>query len=408
MEISEVSGLIQKQGDQMQVAFKAMNERMDEHEKKYDGYNLDVIKKMEKEVLDLQESKQRTDRILAAKGSQQNMLEESETKGLFAQFMRKGENRLSGDDLKRFDAWNKKSLSVNIDPDGGFTVTPEISAKITTRIFESSPMRSVASVITISSDSVDMMLDDDEAATGGWTAEKGTVTETATPEWGMINIPVHEQFSEPKATQKILDDSAIDIESWLAGKTSRRMLRFENTAFASGDGSGKPRGFLDYDNWTTPSTGTARGVYQRDALETINSGTDAVFDADTLIRTQAALIEEYQSNAVWLGNRHTIGELKQLKDGESRYRLLELSTGGDMLLLGKRIIFANDMPTIATDAKVLAYGDFEAGYQIVDRMGIRVLRDPFTAKPFIKFYTTKRVGGAVISYEAIKRYQLSA
>lgn len=403
MELSEIKTLINDQG----VVFKAMQDKLDEQEKKYDGINLATIKKMETELFDLQEAKQKTDRILAARGNQSDNGEESETKGLFAKFMRYGEHGMSDQDRTKFMDFQKKSLSVNIDPDGGFTVTPEISAKISTRVFETSPIRSVASVMSISSDSLDIMLDDDEASTGGFTAEKGTITETDTPELGKFNIPTHEQFAQPLATQKILDDSGIDIENWLAGKITDILTRTENARFVSGTGAGAPKGFLAYDEWAVPTTATVRGTYERDALETINSGTAGTFESDTLIRLQSSLKERYQTRSVWLGNRHTIGELKQLKDGEARYRLLELSTGGDMLLLGRPIIFADDMPTIADDATVLAYGDFDLGYQIVDRLGMRVLRDPFTSKPFVKFYTTKRVGGAVINFEAIKRYKLS-
>ncbi len=407
MDLSEIKTLVTDQN----TVLAALHIKFDEQDKKYDSINLEAIEKMKTELLDLQEYKQKTDRILAARGmigeDKPVNKDAEEYSALFTKFMRLGDERMNHKDRERLEDLNKKSLSVNIDTDGGFTVTPEMSTKIGTRIFETSPVRPIATVQSIGSDSLDVMLDDDEAISGGWASEKEEVDETDTPKIGKLNIPVHEQFAQPIATQKILDDSGIDIENWLAGKVSRKITRVENLAFVSGDGVGKPKGFLSYDDWAVPSTGTVRGVYERNALETINSGTAGAFESDTLIRLQNSLIEDYQSAAVWLGNRHTIGELLQLKDSEARYRLLTFLEGGNMMLLGKPIIFANDMPTIADDATVLSYGDFGEGYQIVDRLGIRVLRDPFTSKPFIKFYTTKRTGGAVINFEAIKRYKLS-
>lgn len=402
MDNSQLAQLIEDQGTMM----KAWGDKLDEQAKEYDGLNLDVIKRLESSVLDLQEAKQTTDRILAAKGNKDQDPDESETKGLFAEYMRRGD-RMSPEDQAKFDAFQQKSLSVNLDPDGGFQVTPEVTTKVITRQFETSPMRSIASVISISTDSLDVMIDDDEPASGGWTAEKASVVETDTPEFGRKNIPTHEQFAKPKATQKILDDSAINIENWLAGKISRKMTRFENTAFISGDGAGKPTGILALPDWAVPSVDGTEGVYERGALETINSGTDGVIDPDTLILLQSSLIEDYDPNSVWLANKNTVGALRQLKNGFSDYRLLDLNTGGNMMLLGKPILFSKDMPTIASAATVLLYGDFGIGYQIVDRLGIRVLRDPFSSKPFVEFYTTKRVGGDVINFEAIKRYRLS-
>ena len=165
----------------------------------------------------------------------------------------------------------------------------------------------------------------------------------------------------------------------------------------------KPRGFLDYPNWTTPK------VYQRDALEQIASGTAGKVTADGAINLKGRLKGDYQAGAVFLTQRDTFTDLSLLKDGQGRYLLSEtmLPDGVDVRLLGKPLFFADDMPAVAADALALAYGDFGISYTIVDRMGIRILRNPFTDIPFIRFYTTKRVGGDITNYEGIKIQKLA-
>lgn len=284
-----------------------------------------------------------------------------------------------------------KAHSVDSDEDGGFFVTPQMSSEIVKKVFESSPIRSLASVLTISTDSLEIIEDLDEVGSG-WVGEQSARPETTTAKIKKIVIPAHELYASPKSSQKFLDDAAVNVESWLADKVAEKFARDEATAFVTGDGVVKPRGFLAYDNGT--------GFNQVEQLATAGSG---VIAADDLINLFYQIKTAYLNNAVFLAKRETIRGFRKLKDSQNRY-LWEpgLNGAAQATLLGKPIIEAADMPTVAANSLSVAFGDFRQGYQIVDRVGIRVLRDPYTAKPFVLFYSTKRVGGGVKNFEAIK------
>ena len=311
-------------------------------------------------------------------------------KAAFGQYLRRG-------DESGVNAMEIKALSVDADAEGGYLVTPQMSATIVERVFESSPLRGVAAIETISSDSLEMLVDKDEAA-AGWVAEAEARPETDAPDLAKVVIPVHEIYAEPRATQKLVDDASIDLEAWLAGKVAAKFTRMEATAFINGTGVGQPRGILTYD------AGTSWGQ-----IEQVNSGSAGAVAADGLIDLQHSLKEVHGANAVWLANRLTLRDIRKLKDSNNQY-LWEpgLKIDGQDTLLGRPILTATDMPVAAANSLSVAFGDFTAGYQIVDRIGVRVLRDPFTAKPFVKFYTTKRVGGDVVNFDAIKLQKLAA
>ena len=295
-----------------------------------------------------------------------------------------------------------KTLIAGNNPNGGYFIRPERSAKMIKRIFETSPIRNFANIESTSSDTFEVLIDDDEAASGGWVGETQSRSTTGTPRIGLLTIPVHEQFAQPKATQKMLDDAGFDIESWLSGKTTRKLSRDENTAFVNGDGSQKPRGFLQLPAW-------AGTTYERNALEQINSGAVGAFTADGIKLVQNSLIEEYQGNAIWGLKRASFQQIITLKDGNGAYLLdpRSMKVGDDLVMLGKQVVFMNDMPDVAADALAMVYGDFAMGYTIVDRIGFRVIRDELTDKPNVLFYTTKRTGGDVTSYEALKIQKLA-
>ena len=311
-------------------------------------------------------------------------------KAAFGAYLRRG-------DETGVSAMERKALSVDSDAEGGYLVTPQMSATIVERVFESSPLRGVAAIETISSDSLEMLVDKDEAA-AGWVAEAEARPETDAPDLAKVVIPVHEIYAEPRATQKLVDDASIDLEAWLAGKVAAKFTRMEATAFINGTGVGQPRGILTYD------AGTSWGQ-----IEQVNSGSAGAVAADGLIDLQHSLKEVHGANAVWLANRLTLRDIRKLKDSNNQY-LWEpgLKIDGQDTLLGRPILTATDMPVAAANSLSVAFGDFTAGYQIVDRIGVRVLRDPFTAKPFVKFYTTKRVGGDVVNFDAIKLQKLAA
>jgi HK97 family phage major capsid protein len=311
-------------------------------------------------------------------------------KNAFCNYLRKG---VEGD-LCNLET---KALSASSDPDGGYLVSPQISDMIIKTVFETSPMRKIANVEVISSDSLEILEDKTEAV-AGWTTESGAISDTDTPTLAKKSIPVHELYAQPKATQKLIDDSAIDIEAWLAEKISSIFSKKENTAFVSGDGVGKPRGILTY------TAGTDWGE-----IEQVASGSSAAVTADKIIELYYSLKEDYAINASFLMNRATIEDVRQLKDTTNQYLWNPgLAVGAPDTLMGVPVNQAADMPVPAADSLSVAVGDFKAAYQIVDRTGVRVLRDPFTDKPFVKFYSTKRVGGDVVNFEAIKLMKLGS
>ncbi|WP_020476262.1 phage major capsid protein [Zavarzinella formosa] len=286
-----------------------------------------------------------------------------------------------------------KALSVNSDVSGGYLTMPEMGGVIQTRVFESSPMRQLATVTSIGSDTYEVILDNDEASSG-WVGETTARTTTGTPTVGKLTIYVNELYANPKATQKILDDAGIDMEAWLAQKVSDKFARDEATAFVSGNGVNKPKGILSYDAGTTLASQQIRQV---------NTGSASTFLYDGLVDLQNALKEPYQTNAVFLIQRASNSFLMKIKDGEGHpifNMTFDKNLGVQPTIMGKPVWFAADMPAVTTNALAMVYGDIRAAYQIVDRSGIRVLRDPYTDKPNIGFYTTKRVGGGVVNFEA--------
>jgi len=294
-----------------------------------------------------------------------------------------------------------KALSVGSDPDGGYIVMPEFGGIIQTKVFETSPIRQLASVVTINTDAFEYVLDNGEAD-GEWVGETTAPTTETTPQFGKKSIVVHELAAKPKATQKMIDDGIIDVEGWLAGKVADIFARKEATAFVSGNGVGKPRGILSY---------TAGTDIAQEHIEQVVTGVADAFTYDGMVDLQNALKEPYQANASFLYKRATNAALLKIKDGEGRpifNMTYDKNAGLRPTLMGQTAYFANDMPAIAANALSMAYGDIKAAYQIVDRIGIRVLRDPYTSKPFVIFYTTKRVGGAVVNHEAIKLGKVAA
>lgn len=295
------------------------------------------------------------------------------------------------------EALQTKALSVGSDSDGGYLVTSSMSSKIVQAIFETSPMRQLAAVETISTDALDL-IDDHNSATAGWTAETATISETSTPSLAKRNIPTHELYAQPKATQKLVDDAAIDVEAWLAGKISDIFARTQNTAFINGSGVGQPRGILTY------AAGTNWGQIQQ-----VNSGSAGQVTADALINLFYALKDGYSRRASFLMNRTVVQQVRLLKQATTNQYMWQpgLAAGAPDTLLGVPVYMASDMPVAASGSLSVAVGDFQSAYQIVDRRGIRILRDPFTEKPFVKFYATARVGGDVVNTDALKLMKLS-
>lgn len=316
-------------------------------------------------------------------------------KAAFSKFLRKGRDELDGDE--------RKALAVGSDPDGGFLVRPDISGRIVTRVFDTSPIRQIASVQTISTDALEGIRDTDEAGSGGWVSETGARSESTTPQLGAWRIPVHEIYAEPRATQKLLDDASVDVEAWLATKVADKITRVENAAFVTGNGVGKPRGFTTYPTAATADGSRAWGTFEHVATAA-NGDFNGTNPADVLFTLIAAFKQPYLNNANWVTRRSVIAKIRKFKESTTNAYMWQpgLQQGQPAQLLGYPIVMAEDMPALATDSLSLALGDFREAYQIVDRQGFIVLRDPYTAKPYVKFYTRRRVGGDAVQFEALK------
>lgn len=313
-------------------------------------------------------------------------------KAAHEKWMREGPQSLSGDEIK--------TLAVGSDPEGGYFVTPDISGRIVTKVFETSPIRQIAAQQTISTDRLQGMEDLDEAG-AGYAGERNTSGNTDTPDVGKYDIPVFWIDTEPKATQQLLDDAAVDIEAWLSGKVSSRFARFENTEFVSG-AANKIKGFAAYATIADTGSGVTWGSFGH-----IATGTSAAFPSsnptDKIDDLIGLLKDHYLTNARFVTRRTVITLMRKFKDGMGNSLWQpSFALGVPETLRGYPITRAEDMPAVGADSLSLAFGDFKEGYQIVDRQGVRVIRDNLTSKPYVKFYTTKRTGGAALNFEAIK------
>lgn len=293
-----------------------------------------------------------------------------------------------------------RAMRTDSQPDGGFLVRPALANFVIERIFESSPVRRLANVITMGTSSIDILVDDNEAG-ARWVSQGASGGETTTPQLGQKTITAHKMEADPRLTTEQIEDSYLDVEGWLSGKVVDRFTRLENTAFVSGDGVGKPRGFTTYAAWS------AAGVYERDKIERINSGAATNVAIAGFIKTQNALKEAYQAGASWAMKRTTFGEVLQLKSTDNYHFLgLTVAPGNqnvEMRILQKPVTFMDDMAATGTGGNILAaYADWRRFYTVADRVGLQVLRDPFTNKGFITLYTYKRTGGDVTSFDAGK------
>lgn len=302
------------------------------------------------------------------------------------------------------------ALSVGSDRDGGYFVPPEMSMEMEKRIFDTSPMRQYARVIPIGSDAWEAPYKSSKGTSGGWVGEKQPRTATATGEVGTQRIPVYEQYAYPEVTQKMLDDGLINVQDFVIEDTEDEMIRTENLAFVSGNGVEKPRGFLDYasDSVTTADATRSWGVLQH-----VISGAAGAFTTygTELVDIISKLHPTYRNDAVWSMNRSTEAAIRKLKDADGRM----LVGFGDLRdnafgfsLLGFPIANFEDMPDISSDSYSLAFANWRRGYFIIDRIGFRMLVDPYTNKPYVGFYITKRVGGDVRNFDAIKLMKFSS
>jgi len=290
-------------------------------------------------------------------------------------------------------------MSVGTNSAGGYTVPLEIEQTIDRVLAKVSPMRAIASVRQIGANVYRKPITTTGASTG-WVAETDVRPQTNTPTLSAIDFATMELYAMPAATQTLLDDSQVDLETWLAEEVQTVFAEQEGAAFISGNGTTQPKGFLS-------ETIVADASWAWTKLGYIPSGADGAFAAstptDALINLVYAPKQAYRANGSWVMNRKTESLIRKFKDGQNNYIWQPGSAAGQpATLLGYPVAEAEDMPDIASNAYAIGFGDFKRGYLIVDRVGVRVLRDPYSAKPYVLFYTTKRVGGGVQNFEAIK------
>lgn len=295
------------------------------------------------------------------------------------------------------------AMSTGSDPDGGYTVTQTFDTRVIQRVFETSNIRALATVIPISGKELVIPRDEGEFGFGGWVGEFTQPSETGTSQLGESKIAVHEMFAEPRVTQQMLEDAGFDVESYVAGKVGDKFGRIEETSFFTGTGTNQPRGILTYPNYTTP------GVFQNGAVEQILSGTSGALSGDGLYNLVYSLKTFYTKNANFLLSRTVVRDLLKLKDGQGNYlwQMRNVQAGQPASLIDYAVVRAEDMPPVTAGALAIAFGDFKQFFTIVDRLGISLLRDNLTAKPLVKFYNRRRVGADVVNFEAVKLMKIS-
>jgi HK97 family phage major capsid protein len=315
-----------------------------------------------------------------------------EHKSAFDHYMRSGE--ASG--LKALEA---KALSRGSGPDGGYLVPIPAEREILRRLAKLSPIRGIASVREISGASLRRAFSTTGPASG-WVGESDPRPQTNNQQIADMNFPAMELYAMPAATQALLDDSVVDIEQWIADEIQVTFAEQEGTAFVNGDGVNKPKGFLSYTTVADASWSWGGVGY---VTTGVSGGFAATNPSDALFNLVYALRAGYRQNGKFVMSRRTQSLIRQFKTATGEYIWAPPSSADSAAsLMNFPVVEAEDMPDPGANSLSIAFGDFERGYIVVDRLGVRILRDPYSAKPYVLFYTTKRVGGGVQNFEAIK------
>ncbi len=328
----------------------------------------------------------------ALDGTRNPSADNTKHKSAFNAYVRHGDQT----NLRNIEA---KALSIGSDPDGGYLVPEETENSIMRSLTDVSPIRAISGVRKVSASVYKKPFSISGPGTG-WVGETDARPETTTPTLAELSFPTMELYAMPAATSSLLDDAAVNIDEWIADEVNLAFAEQEGSAFVTGDGTNKPKGFLDYtkvsaDSWSWGNLGY------------IPTGVSADFDStnpsDNLVDLIYSVKSGYRANAHWVMNRSTQAEIRKIKDADGNYIWQPSERAGSSpTLMNIPIAESEDMPDIAADSFSIAFGDFRRGYLIVDRQGIRILRDPYSSKPYILFYTTKRVGGGVQDFDAIK------
>jgi HK97 family phage major capsid protein len=320
-----------------------------------------------------------------------------ERKSAFLRYMRSG-------DASAVHALEQKAAIAGVDGEGGYLAPDETERLIAAALKDISPIRAVASVREIGGNVFKKPVSQGDTA-AGWVGETAARPETATPTLSSLDFPTMELYAMPAASQTLLDDAIVDVEQWLADEVQQEFAQQESEAFVKGDGVNKPKGFLSY-------TTVAENVRAFGEIGYVATGSAGAFGADPgdrLLDLVYATKQAFRSNGRFVMNRSVVGALRKVKDADGNYLWQpSLEAGAPATLMGYPVTESEDMPAIAANSLSVAFGDFERGYLVVDRVGVRILRDPYSAKPYVLFYTTKRVGGGVQNFDAIKLLKFAA
>lgn len=313
-----------------------------------------------------------------------------EYKTAFKQYMCKG-------DTSGFDELRTKDFQIGVDADGGYAVPEQLDRNILKLMKDRSPMRQVCSQMSIGGVEYRQLVDIG-GTTSGWVGETDPRPKTNTPQFTEIRPVMGEIYANPAATQTALDDVFFNAEQWLSEAVAEEFAKQEALAFLSGDGSMKPKGILAH-----PQAAQNDATRPFGTLELMSAATAGTITGDDLIGIIYKLKPAYRTKARWMMNRATQAVIRMLKDDNKRYLWQpSLELGQPASLLGYPITENEDMADVGASGIPVLFGDFASAYVIVDRMGIRTLRDPYTNKPFVHFYSTKRVGGMLRNSESLK------
>lgn len=393
-DVQDVADALGKKFDE----FKSVNDKRVDALEAEKGKLFGQVETLNGKLTELDELKSSLEKELAAvkRPGAVGGKEVSEHKTAFMQFVRKGKDDGLAD-------LQQKALQTGVEGDGGYAVPEELDRNILELLRNVSPMRQACGQITVSTPDYKKLVSIGGAGSG-WVGETSARPATGTPTLAQIAAIMGEIYANPQATQTSLDDIFFDAEAWLNGEVAREFAEEEGSAFLLGDGTNKPKGLLAYAMATTADSARAFGTLQK-----IHSGTAGDFDPDDLLKLLYNLKAGYRQGATWMMPTMTMFKVRTFKEATTGAYIWQpgLQAGQPASLLGYGITENEDMPAVAADANAVLFGDFKRAYTIVDRIGTRVLRDPYTNKPNVGFYTTKRVGGMLTDSQAVKVLTLS-
>lgn len=318
----------------------------------------------------------------------------------FGDYFRAGENENAVKAAQRTGI--RAAMTVGSSPDGGYLAPVEWDRSVTDKLKLVSPIRQLATVQQISTGSFIKVYNDRQVGSG-WVGETAARPNTSTPQFSAVNFTVGEIYANPAASQTLLDDAVVNVETWLAGEVEEEFARQEGIAFINGNGVNKPFGLLGY------ATGGAFTTHPFGTIPVVNSGSASALTLDGLINLVYDLPAAFTGNARFAANRRTMRQIRGFKDSNGQYLWqVSMQQGEPATVLGFPVSELPDMPDIAANALPIAFGDFRRTYLVIDRVGIRVLRDPYSNKPYVSFYTTKRVGGGLLNPEPMRFLKIAA